>query len=62
MSAWKGDNAGTGALSVFLNLCEKGDIPKGSCLIVEHLDRLTRQEVRKALSSGSRDPRSAGRG
>ena len=50
VSAWKGDNADTGALSVFLDLCKKGVIPKGSCLIVEHLDRLTRQHVRKALT------------
>src|SRR5262245_35818186 len=50
VSAWKGDNADTGALSVFLDLCKKGVIPKGSFLIVEHLDRLTRQHVRKALT------------
>jgi DNA invertase Pin-like site-specific DNA recombinase len=50
ISAWTGDNAATGALSVFLDLCRKGEIPKGSVLIVEHLDRLTRQQVRPALT------------
>ena len=50
ISAWTGDNAATGALGVFLDLCKKGEIPKGSVLIVEHLDRLTRQHVRLALT------------
>jgi hypothetical protein len=50
VSAWKGDNAATGALAEFLDLCKKGAVPKGSFLIVEHLDRLTRQHVRKALN------------
>jgi len=50
ISAWTGDNAATGALAVFLDLCKKGEIPKGSVLIVEHLDRLTRQHVRHALT------------
>ncbi len=50
ISAWTGDNAVTGALAGFLDLCKKGEIPKGSVLIVEHLDRLTRQHVRQALT------------
>lgn len=49
VSAWKGDNVSTGALSVFLDLCKRGTIAKGSYLVVEHLDRLTRQQVRPAL-------------
>lgn len=49
-SAWKGDNADTGALAEFLSLCEKKVVPPGSFLIVEHLDRLTRQHVRKAFN------------
>ena len=50
ISAWTGDNAATGALGVFLDLCRKGEIPKGSVLIVEHLDRLTRQHIRRAFN------------
>jgi DNA invertase Pin-like site-specific DNA recombinase len=50
VSAWKGSNAATGALSQFLKLAEAGKIPRGSVLIVEHLDRLSREHVRKALT------------
>jgi DNA invertase Pin-like site-specific DNA recombinase len=39
----------TGELGRFLKLVENGAIPKGSYLIVESLDRLSREEVRKAL-------------
>lgn len=49
VSAWKGDNASTGDLSAFLDMCRKGRIPSGSVFIVEHLDRLSGQQVRKAL-------------
>lgn len=48
-SAWKGDNADTGALAEFLALCKSKVVPPGSILIVENLDRLTRQHVRKAM-------------
>ena len=50
VSGWKGDNTATGALSVFLDQCRNGQIPRGAFLIVEHLDRLSRQHVRKALA------------
>lgn len=39
----------TGELGRFLKLVENGAIPKGSYLIVESLDRLSREEVKKAL-------------
>ena len=39
----------TTELSRFLALVEKGDIPPGTTLIVESLDRLSREHVRKAL-------------
>ena len=39
----------TTELSRFLALVEKGDIPSGTTLIVESLDRLSREHVRKAL-------------
>lgn len=50
VSAWKGDNAATGALAEFLGHCKTGAVPKGSFLVIEHLDRLTRQHVRQALT------------
>jgi DNA invertase Pin-like site-specific DNA recombinase len=37
------------ALGQFLKLAERGRIPKGSYLIIENLDRLTREDERKAL-------------
>lgn len=49
ISAWRGRNSDTGNLGLFVDLCERGVIPKGSVLIIEHLDRLSRQEVRQAL-------------
>jgi DNA invertase Pin-like site-specific DNA recombinase len=50
VSAWKGKNASLGALSRFLDLVRKGKVARGSFLIIEHIDRLTRQKVRKALN------------
>jgi DNA invertase Pin-like site-specific DNA recombinase len=38
------------ALAAFLKLVEDGKVPKGSYLIVESLDRLSREHVRPALS------------
>jgi DNA invertase Pin-like site-specific DNA recombinase len=38
------------ALAAFLKLAENGKIPKGSYLIVENLDRLTREHVRAAVT------------
>lgn len=49
ISAFKGANAETGALKAFLTLAEDGRIAKGSYLIVESLDRLSRQDILKAL-------------
>src|SRR5262249_15191350 len=37
------------ALAAFLRLVEKGKIPRGSFLIIEALDRLTREHVRAGL-------------
>jgi DNA invertase Pin-like site-specific DNA recombinase len=48
VSAYKGENARTGGLSHFLEAAKKGDIKKGSTLIVESLDRISRAEVRLA--------------
>jgi DNA invertase Pin-like site-specific DNA recombinase len=38
------------ALAAFLKLVEKGRVPRGSYLIVENLDRLTREHIRPALT------------
>lgn len=45
LSAYKGLHAKKGALGVFIRLVENGDIPKGSYLLVEHFDRLSREEI-----------------
>lgn len=50
-SAWnKGEHIGEkGQLARFIDLVDRGDIRPGSTLIVESLDRLSRQNVTKAL-------------
>jgi len=50
VSAWKGKNFKTGALGAFLQLVERGDIAEGSHLLVESLDRLSREAVPDALT------------
>jgi DNA invertase Pin-like site-specific DNA recombinase len=49
VSAYRGKNAASGALGRLLRLIESGAIPKGSVLIVESLDRLSRSEITLAL-------------
>lgn len=49
VSAFRGKNAEVGALSDFLALVRKGKIEKGSYLIVESLDRVSRNEILDAL-------------
>jgi len=49
MSAFRGKNATKGALKVFLDACEQGRISRGSYLIIENLDRLTRDEIIEAI-------------
>lgn len=50
VSAFRGKNRNDKfALGQFLKLVERGRIPKGSYLIVENLDRLSREEERPAL-------------
>ena len=49
VSAFRGDNAQTGELGRFLQRCENGEIPPGSVLVAESLDRLTRNRVNQAL-------------
>ena len=49
VSAFKGKNRKSGALKVFLDLVEEGKIPSGSFLLVESLDRLSRERVTEPL-------------
>lgn len=50
ISAWKGINRVKGALGRFISLAEDGKIPEGSFLVLENLDRLSREELRPAIS------------
>lgn len=50
VSAWKGRNFKTGALGKFLAMVESGEIPEGSYLLIESLDRLSREAVPDALT------------
>jgi DNA invertase Pin-like site-specific DNA recombinase len=50
VSAFKGANVRGGALGKFLDAVKANKIARGSYLLVESLDRLSRQEVRKSLS------------
>lgn len=49
VSAFRGRNAATGALGAFLEAVESGDVRPGSVLLVEALDRISRQSARKAV-------------
>lgn len=49
VSAFTGKNIYEGALGTFLQLVQKGQIERGSYLLVESLDRLSRLQVRHAL-------------
>jgi DNA invertase Pin-like site-specific DNA recombinase len=49
ISAFRGRNAEEGKLGDFLNAVRGGIIPPGSFLLVESLDRISRQTVRKAV-------------
>jgi DNA invertase Pin-like site-specific DNA recombinase len=47
--ALRGTNVRKGALAGFLEACRTGRVPAGSTLIVESLDRLSRDQIRPAL-------------
>jgi DNA invertase Pin-like site-specific DNA recombinase len=49
VSGFTGANKETGALGVFLERVRDGTVPRGSSLIVESLDRISRQVARKAV-------------
>jgi DNA invertase Pin-like site-specific DNA recombinase len=48
VSAYRGKNAETGDLSRFLKLVQAGRVPTGSYLVVENLDRLSRDSIFEA--------------
>src|SRR5262245_25627025 len=50
VSAFRGANRTKGALAAFLEMVKVGRVPKGSILLVESLDRLSREEVDEALT------------
>lgn len=50
VSAWRGKNRKKGALGEFLKKVEEGEVPRGSYLLVESLDRLSRDQVMEALA------------
>jgi DNA invertase Pin-like site-specific DNA recombinase len=50
VSAFNGDNSRKGALKEFLDAVERSLVPKGSYLLVESLDRLSREKIVSALS------------
>lgn len=49
VSAYKGKNAQKGVLSVFLDALESDKIPENSVLLIESLDRLSRDKLSEAL-------------
>lgn len=49
VSAFRGDNLAVGALGAFLKAISDGLVPRGSVLLVEALDRVSRQSARKAV-------------
>lgn len=48
VSAFRGKNATTGALGGFLRAVESGHVPPGSYLLIENIDRLSRDHVLEA--------------
>lgn len=51
LSAYHGAHRKKGALGQFLKSVESGEVPKGSILVVENIDRLGREEVLDALET-----------
>ena len=49
VSAYKGNNVSSGELGSFIEAVKSGAIPKGSMLVIEALDRLSRQDIFNAM-------------
>lgn len=54
VSAFHGKNAKFGALAEFMKVAESGRVPPGSVLIIENIDRLSRENVFDAFNLFSR--------
>ncbi len=50
VSGYSGKNIKDGALGAFINLCNEGEIEKGSVLIIENLDRFSRLKPTEAFN------------
>ena len=50
VSAYRGANAEGGALGAFLQAVKHNQVPAGWALVIESLDRLSRQEIGEALN------------
>jgi DNA invertase Pin-like site-specific DNA recombinase len=50
VSSYRGANATSGNFAEFLQAAKSEELPKGSVLLVENLDRVSRQSPRKALA------------
>lgn len=50
ISAYRGDNAVKGKFAAFIEAVENGTVKKGSVLIVESLDRISREKIGVALT------------
>jgi len=48
VSAFKGKNSKSGDLAAFINKVKSGEIEQGSWLVVENLDRISREDILKA--------------
>lgn len=48
-SGYSGENARTGSLAKLLSMSKAGDIPRGSLLLIENLDRLARTDLTVAI-------------
>lgn len=49
VSGYRGKNVKQGAFGLFLKAIEEGRVAKGSYLLIENLDRLTRDEISEAM-------------
>lgn len=49
VSAFTGAHRAEGALAAFIAACKSGRVPRGSALLVESIDRLSREQIRKAV-------------
>jgi DNA invertase Pin-like site-specific DNA recombinase len=55
VSAFRGKNAGQGALGAFTSAVASGRVPRGATLIVESLDRLSRKTSYRQSSVNRQD-------